>query len=80
MLSNELIEKALALTWKVNLDISDAVFFMYLFSPEFMDKYEWWYYTESESRWTLFFRKFWIACREYQSWNLKPIISLLEKI
>lgn len=96
MLSQQLIESALQLTWKTMEDISILCnnpdddewygeyefsikyFFVFLLSPEFLDKYfiKFILYTSAKgAAWD-----FWVAIYEYQSGNEKPLIELLKRI
>lgn len=89
----ELIEKALALTWRtmedVNVQTQDNFdyfliekFYAYLLSPEFIEKYikdipYWVWVLTNTEIWII---RAWKAIWNHQSWNSQPLIDLLTKI
>ncbi len=89
MLDANLIERALGLTWKTKdfcmnthneyeFYFDDAIFFKYILSPEFLEKYPEKYMSRNPfpaMAWIV-----WLCIYEYQAWNETPLVELLNKI
>jgi len=88
MISNDLITKALSITWKTYEEFMEYHmswpefwwyrFCCYLLSKEFLEKYPEKYM--SRNPYPAMSAIVWQCIYEYQSWNEKPIIDLLSKI